>query len=211
MNKASYYSLMTATSLFAVSANAATVSYILTEGDGSVGPGEYVSVMLEDSMSNPGSVDISVSQLEDISVGENPGIVAFGFNLLNVPGEEGKAPNPDAVMITGLPDNWTKRYDYPMSEFGNFGFVVKGIDYDREETLTFSVAGMTTADFGTGFAASVQGDPADSNSFMTVTYGNAKPVDGGTPPIPLPAAAWLMMSGLVGVVGVARRRAVAIR
>ncbi|MFA7387228.1 MAG: VPLPA-CTERM sorting domain-containing protein, partial [Thiohalobacteraceae bacterium] len=31
-------------------------------------------------------------------------------------------------------------------------------------------------------------------------------VDGGTPEIPVPAAVWLLGSGLIGLVGVARRK-----
>ena len=84
-------------------------------------------------------------------------------------------------------------------------------------TSTYNVAG--SAGFGTtlgqlslGTDDGIGGSPMDNGPFsgfnanFDITSVTITGVDPGTPAVPVPAAVWLFGSGLLGLVGVARRR-----
>lgn len=187
--------LVTAMAVFSAAANGATLNYMLTDGVG-VGPGEYATVSLTDRLENNlSAVDFMVEPLM-----EGAGITAFGFNLFR--------------EIVGLPSDWTTiRRETVLSDFGEFDRVVQGDT--PQASLSFTVNGVSTETLGDQFGALIA-----SNGGAPVYYGGAALLDEGgivdpgngtptpdvsTPQVPVPPAAWLLVSGLLGMVGIARR------
>jgi hypothetical protein len=82
-----------------------------------------------------------------------------------------------------------------MSEFGEFDIRLSGTGSTRVDLLSFTVTGATV---GTYFAAHVAGFDigGETSAFFA----------GSTNEVPIPPAMWLLGSGLIGLVGVARRR-----
>jgi hypothetical protein len=58
---------------------------------------------------------------------------------------------------------------------------------------------------GTGLITAVA-HPSGTNQTATFDLTSFTPVGGSPPPVPLPPAVWLLGSGLLGLVGTARRR-----
>ena len=132
------------------------------------------------------------------------GIQMFGVGLRNGVFEE----------IENLPDGWKVKSNKRMDGFGRFDFRLQGKGWARTDTLSFTVAGVGLGDFDSLFAAHVAGFEwcpnngdeertrcRDKSCVTSAYFGGGEPA-----PVPLPAAVWLFGSGLLGLVGVARRR-----
>jgi len=149
-------------------------------------PGSLASVTLTDNGSN---VDITID-----AISPTVNIAGFGFNL------DG---NPAAITCNSLPANYS-------CNVGSFVYDGSGSYTDQADPANFSVGnrypsisftlvGYNEADFIAN---------ADGNLFATHVYldtGYTGFAFGGTI-VPVPAAVWLFGSGLLGLVGVARRR-----
>lgn len=90
--------------------------------------------------------------------------------------------------------------------------------------MLFDWSASTNIPLTTGWDVTATGNAVSDNAAVTVAYstitagsgdfpgfhpqftGSLHKDTGGTPAIPVPAAVWLMGSGLIGLVGVARRR-----
>lgn len=190
--------------LFAsTAARAASVSFYLDQSNKLPDGTNYLSVMLTENLS--GGVDFLVQTLSPLNgiAGRNFGIQKFGFNFTsNTPYE-----------ITGLPDYWRVKKDKQMSEFGRYDIRLQGKGKARTDELSFTVTGVGLGDFDSFFAAHVAGfewcPPKEKghrwcsgkDCVSSAYFG------GSVSQVPVPAAVWLFASGLLGLIGVARRKA----
>lgn len=173
-------------------AQAASVSYFLDQSNKLPDGVNYLQVTLTEDGSG---VDFLVKTLDPLNsiAGGNFGIQKFGFNFTsNTPYE-----------ISGLPDDWKVKKDKRMDGFGRYDIRLQGKGKARTDALSFTVGGVALADFDDFFAAHVAGFErgwcGDKHCVTSAYFG-------GDTPVPLPATAWLFGSGLLGLVGVARRR-----
>lgn len=204
------------------SAQAASVSYFLDQSNALPDSTNYLQVTLTDTDAGVDFHVETLGALDDTAAG-NFGIQEFGFNFTS---------NTPYDSIVGLPDDWRIVTDRQMSEFGRYDFVLKGRGDSRTDTLHISVLGdsLDISDFDDFFSAHVAGFDWNSGPGPVVQSLNLDNVDvigrdkdkacnpagcitsgyfgGGTlAAVPVPAALWLFGSGLLGVVGVARRKA----
>lgn len=179
------------------SSYASSISYDLNQSNALPDGPSYLTVTIEDGLS-AGDIDFTVLvNTENFShVGPNFGMDNFYFNY-----------NDDLSVyscnIINLdPDSWKILTGYKAGgSFGFFDFKIKGTDSTRTELLTFTIAGVdgdTIYDYALGyqngddayFAAHV----ADSDAIFA------------TSPVPVPAAVWLFVSGLLALTGIAKSR-----
>ena len=166
----------------------------------------YLQVTVSDGID--GAIDFRVETLAPLQslAGYNFGIQAFAFNL----GGSGAG-----LGNLVLPDSWNAFSNENFSGFGDFDVVIKRGGVDRLDPLVFSIQGVAgdsiqdyLASLSTGFA------PEGNVLFSALVVGfdgdrvGAK--FGGNTVVPIPAALWLMISGL-GLLGCFRRRQVAVQ
>lgn len=188
--------------LTALPAQAASVSFYLDQSNKLPDDTNYLSVTLTENGSE--GVDFLVQTLDPLDdvAGENFGIQKFGFNFTS----------NTLYEITGLPDHWKIKKDKRMSEFGRYDIRLQGGGDARTDELSFTVAGVDLDDFDSFFAAHVAGFEwcrienenrcSGEECFESAYFaGSAAGV-----PVPVPAAAWLFGSALVGLLGVMRRK-----
>jgi len=137
------------------------------------------------------------------------GIGAFGFN------SDG-AHALTAANFVGLPTGWNVSGGGDLGGFGSFGWNFDRNGSQRVNELIFTITGVngdTPWDY-IGFSS----DHADhGNQYFALRIGGFKPHNGyvddhgwfggcKTPPVPLPASAWLLLSGVASLGVLARRR-----
>ncbi|MCC7464144.1 MAG: VPLPA-CTERM sorting domain-containing protein [Gammaproteobacteria bacterium] len=193
---------------------AATVPYYLNQSNENVvlpDGTSYATVVVSDVGAD---IQFTVSAFPGaFNAGSNFGFQSFGFNL-----------GPDAVSLNAvsnflLPTGWSAASGANQDGFGNFAWVVSGAGNSRQSPLTFTITGvagdMLSSYFGLSsgtagegnvhFAGHIAGFDAVPGTNVTSAY-----FGGGTPHVvPLPAAAWLLLSGVAGLGVLARRRKVA--
>jgi hypothetical protein len=226
--KAATAVLMAAGLFGASAANAASVSYFLDQSNTTPPLNDgvnYLVVTLDNNLASPtfgydNLITFTVSTVpgaftEDV----NFGIQSFGFNN---PGSVGGLPA--GSLATGdfynLPIGWTTDGPPPSNQdgFGQFDWLVSNGGSNREDPLVFSIDldgdvfddyfGPSSGNAGEGnawFAAHVAGFTVDGSTVTSAFFGGG---DENFPPnaVPLPAAVWLFGSGLLGMIGIARRR-----
>jgi hypothetical protein len=193
---------------FGSHATASSISYYLDQSNALPDGINYAQVTISDGLG--GDIDFNVQVLSSaFSVsGSNFGMENFSFNYDN-------SLTVTAANITHIdPSTWTiSQNQNAGGGFGKFDFQLSGTGSTRTETLNFTmsgVAGDTINDYAIGstlnpssgefFAAHIAG--------FDMTNGvNSAQFSGSTPVVPVPAAVWLFGSGLLGLVGVARRKA----
>lgn len=169
------------------------------------GAESYFSVDIMDSAAVEGALDFSVKLLDEFSFGGNFGLQAFGFNVDPVMETEttdngGVVLSSSPLELSHLPDDWSVKTGQQMGGNGVFDVQLSSTGDARTDELAFTLLGAGQDQIGDEFAARVAG-----------YFGMGSGPDNGngvTPPqaVPLPAAAWLFISGLLGMIGVARRR-----
>jgi hypothetical protein len=179
-------------------ANAATVSYILDQTnldpllpDGS----DYVKVTISDNTA--GQVDFTVATFPGaFTPGTNFGIQAFGFNVMDA--------SLLAIDDFLLPDLWSVNIAPPpnvMNGMGSFDVRISDGGQGRGDPIVFSVLGLSLADIDSNFAAHVADFVTSDPNVTSGFFGGGK-----LAVVPVPAAVWLFGAGLLGLIGVARRK-----
>jgi hypothetical protein len=205
MPRLKQYSLFLCLMTMAALSHAASVSFFLNESNRLSDGINYLSVNLTENMA--GGVDVLAKTLDPLNnLSTNHfGIQKFAFSF------------DDGTMgdVTGLPDGWKVKSDRRMNGFGIFDTGLLGNADARTDILSFTINGVVIDDFESFFAAKVAGLDdryGPSNAFFggSLENGFSSPLLGDSnnslAPVPVPAAVWLLSSGLVGLIGVARRR-----
>jgi hypothetical protein len=205
----SFWGLVAATGLVVPVAQASSVTYYLNQSNENIlfpDGTNYATVKIEDVGSD---IQFTVAVVPGaFSEGTNFGFQSFGFNL---------APSAPSLLggIFVLPTGWSATAGTNQDGFGNFDWVVDGTGGSRQSPLIFSiqnVAGDTLASYfdlssgtaGEGnqyFAGHIAGFNAPPGTNVTSAF-----IGGGTSVVPLPATAWLLLSGVAGLGALARRR-----
>lgn len=176
--------------------HAATVSFYLNESNRLPDGIDYVSVNLTENLA--GGVDVlalTLDPLNDLRFCDF-GIQRFSFSL----------DGGTMADVTGLPDGWKVKSDRGMTGFGRFDAEILGKAGARADILSFTINGVGIDDFESYFSVKVAGlnnSFGPSNAFFGGSLENR---DINLTAMPVPAAAWLFSSGLVGLTVVSRRK-----
>jgi hypothetical protein len=207
------------------SAEAATFTYTLDQvsanGSGALGADgvPYVSVTVSDDVAN-NEIDFSFALLGNVDAYKGTGqagIKSVGFNVASA--AVSSSGPVGGFGITNIASGFTLPADHTMNGFGTFEVKLDGTgSATRYDPLTFSLSttnalwsGRTAVDFfALSGGSATQGNVAFSvgvTGITTAGFSGGNPFFGGgaAAPVPLPAAAWLLLSGL-GAVGAIRRR-----
>ena len=196
--------------LGALPAQAATVSYLLEDSNHFTSGAPYVRVTVGDTGA-PGAINFTVTPLAALdpfrSGEEQYGIHQFGFH--------GRALA--LANIAGVPASWEMQPGYALDKFGAFMNVLHDRTHDfTQNPLVFSIVGIdgdTIADYAP--CADKQSSACFAAKVHSVIVPGRPDLDyayvGGGSAVPLPAAVWLFGSGLLGLIGVARRNRRATR
>jgi hypothetical protein len=184
-----------------------------------------------------GGVDFLVKTLAPLNdiTGSHFGIQKFGFSFVdgtwgeinNLPDHKhGKNKRHEDDFgkhktwneISGLPDHWSVQNNKHMDGFGNFDIRLAGSGKARTDSLSFTVNGVGLNDFGSLFSAQVAGFEwcniddkrrnwcSGKNCITSAYFAGSMSVS----QVPIPASVWLLGSGLLGLVGVSRRKRVIV-
>ena len=185
-------------------AHAATVSYGLNINNiGLDSTIDYATVTISDDEEPgvaAGAIQFDITINDEFVEGGNFGLQRFYFN---------SAISLGGALVNGVA-GWQLGYDpgngYNVSEFGRYDVRYAGNGNSRQGLLSFSLTNidgaavldyaMANAD-GFLFAAHIAGFEGEQNT--SGWFSNS------ISPVPLPAAAWLFGSALIGLLAVARR------
>lgn len=143
-----------------------------------------------------------------LSEGPNFGLQGFSFNYspasLNLSASDITLISPSSGWSVSLNKN-------AGGGFGTFDVSYSGTGGSRTTDLQFSI-GNVSGDSPSSYAVPNSNGyyfSTDIAGFVWTdsTVSSGKFVSDGTAPVPLPGAVWLFASGLLGLAGVARRRA----
>jgi hypothetical protein len=185
-------------------ANAASVSLYMDQSNVESFPDgiNYLQVTISDG--DGGDINFSVQTQPVLSgvSGSNYGIQSFSFNF----GDSGAS----AANVVG-PSGWGVSTNKNHSEFGRFDAQLAGTGSTRQDPLQFSIKGVmgdSIGDYATQLSSKGVLFAAHVADFSGKDVSSAH-FAGGTSVVPIPATAWLMLSGLVSLLPLSRRRKLA--
>lgn len=210
----------------AAPAQAASVSYFLTNSDILPDGQNYLQVTISDGLN--GAVDFTVQALQPLldRAGPGFGIYKFGFNV--IPGVD----SPVSAIVNFPTPGWSKGPQQDMGGFGRFDRRLRTTSFRApvSSTLTFSIVGvnldtiLSYVDLSVNstegpafFAAGVQGINLGNNScgpnngptsgpraLRRASSGckieTTRAFFGGVQAVPAPPAVWLLATGVAAVV-----------
>jgi hypothetical protein len=194
--------------VLSIHAQAASVSYFLDKSNDLPDGINYLQVTISDGAMDNIDFVVDVLTANFTSPGGNFGMDKFFFNYDN-----NLTVSASNIMNVD-PNTWDILEDKNAGGgFGKFEFQLKGAG-NRTSQLTFSindVAGDTPSTYAMG--ADFLGNGNGSTEFFAAhvgdfdgQYGVTSAQFAGSTLVPVPAAVWLFGSGLIGLVGVARRK-----
>jgi hypothetical protein len=194
---------------------ASSITYYLNQSNENVlfpDGTNYATVTIEDVGSD---IQFTVAPVaSQFSPGTNFGIQSFGFNVTS----GGPAGGANFLLPSA---SWGVSAGTNQDGFGNFDWVVAGTGSTRADPLVFTITGVSGDLLSTYFALS-SGTAGEGNVYFAthiagfldprgenIPWGATKVTSayfGGGTVVPLPAAAWLLLSGVAGLGALARRR-----
>lgn len=210
MNIKGITSALLAAGLLATSQMASAITYILdnsnTEGSWPDGTAYAFVTLTQNGFNVDVTVDANDAAFQPPTL-PNYGIQAFAFNDLS------NSLVTSDIDLSGLPTDWVAGVPPAGSSdgFGMFDVELSTTGSSRQDPLMFTVKNTTVANFsdqsskGIWFAVHITDIEGDGVTSAWFAGG-----DGNEPPssvVPVPAAVWLFGSGLIGMIGVARRKA----
>lgn len=181
-----------------LSVHAASTTYFMDQSNTLPDGVNYLQVTIDDE-GDPGEINFTVDAFENVlGAGGNFGIQRFAFN------------GPDLSGATlELPTGWSYIGSQNISAFGVFLNVISGTGSTRQDPLMFSIGGLGGDTIASYAASNVGGEffaahVAGFTEFCDIT--SAHFAGSATTPVPLPSAVWLLGSGLLGLMGFARRK-----
>jgi hypothetical protein len=195
-------------------AQASSISYYLDQSNVLPDGVNYAQVTISDGVTGDINFNVQVNTSAFSGISSNFGMQAFSFNY----------DNTLAVSSTNItnidPSSWTISDNKNAGGgFGKFDFQLAGTGSSRTLALNFTISDVTgdsinSYAIGSGlkpssgdfFAAHIAGFTYNGVTYDGSTDTTSAQFAGSTPAVPVPAAAWLFASGLLGLVGVARRR-----
>ncbi len=156
---------------------------------------DYLSVNLTENMT--GGVDVLAKTLDPLN---NLNTKHFGIQKFAFSFDDGTMGD-----VTGLPDGWKVKSDRRMNGFGKFDTGILGKAGARTDTLSFTINGVGLDDFESFFAVKVAGLDNKLGPSSAFFGGSLENGNTSLAAVPVPAAVWLLSSGLVGLVGLAQR------
>ena len=193
----------------ATQANADTISFYLDQSNDLLDGVNYAQVTISDSMEINGDIDFLVELLEPAFAvsGSNFGMQNFSFNF-----DQSLTFDKSNIIDVSSSEWKISQNKNSGGGFGKYDIQLFGTGKSRAETLSFSISdvdGDTIYSYAMGsmlkpdadefFATHIAGfDYVDGIS--SAKFGGALQV------VAVPASVWLFGSGLLGLVGVARRK-----
>jgi hypothetical protein len=214
-------SVLVLTGFTVFTAQSSSISYYLNLSNDLPDGVNYAQVTISDSVTVIGDIDFKVEVLSSAFTvtGDNFGMQDFSFNY-----EPGLVIEAENIQVNN-PNSWRVSSNKNAGGgFGKFDFQLSGNGSSRTELLTFTISGVTGDSIASYaalsslnpvsteyFAAHIAGfdpvcssvDPADGLCLYTASSAKF----GGSTVVPVPASVWLLGSGLLGLIGMARRHA----
>ena len=187
--------------------NAATISYYLDQSNALLDGVDYAQVTISDSMDTAGDIDFVIELLEPAFTvsGSNFGMQEFSFNYDD-------ALTVDKSNIINLSSDWKfSEGKNAGGGFGKYDIKLSGKGSSRTETLSFTISGVvgdTIYSYAMGSSLNPEADEYFATHIAGFDYidGVTSAKFAGSTVVPVPASVWLFGSGLLGLVGIARRK-----
>ena len=192
----------------AAQSNAASITYYLDQSNDLLDGINYAQVTISDSVDTSGDINFTVEVLSDAFTisDKNFGMQSFSFNY------------NDSLSLddTNIVDLSESAWKIAMNRnagggFGKYDIQLSGTGDSRTETLTFSISGVV-GDSIYSYAIGSSLKP-DANEYFAMhiagfdtVFDKTSAKFAGSTVVPIPASVWFFGSGLIGLVGIARRR-----